>query len=64
MTFFGWGGRKEFGIHLCSWVHLAKPKHLGGWGLKNLFLFNRGISNKFTVESLDGGWDMASSDQR
>jgi hypothetical protein len=44
-------GRKELVIHLCSWVLIAKPKPcswvriaklkpLGGWGLRNLFIFN------------------------
>jgi hypothetical protein len=44
MTLFGLGGRKDHGIHLCSWVQIAKPKSLGGWGLKNPFLFNQGLA--------------------
>jgi hypothetical protein len=36
------GGRKEHGLHLCNWSHLAKLKRLGAWGLKNPFLFKLG----------------------
>jgi hypothetical protein len=38
------GGGKTQRIHLCSWETLAKPKHLGGWGLQNLFLFNHALA--------------------
>jgi hypothetical protein len=38
---FLWSGHKEkFHIHLCRWDILARPKSCGGWGLKNLPLFN------------------------
>ena len=34
-------GKKHF--HLCSWEVLAKPKLMGGWGIQNIFLFNRDL---------------------
>jgi hypothetical protein len=37
-------GRKHF--HLCSWDLLAKPKHLGGRGIQNIFIFNRALATK------------------
>jgi hypothetical protein len=37
------GGGKKQRIHLYSWENLAKPKHLGGWGFTNLFLFSRAL---------------------
>jgi hypothetical protein len=27
-------------FHLCSWQSLARPRKAGGWGLKNLSIFN------------------------
>jgi hypothetical protein len=57
------GGRKESGIHLCSWVRLAKPKSLGGWGLQEYFFLQPCVSSQLTVESIDGGWTLASSGQ-
>jgi hypothetical protein len=31
-------GKRRF--HLCSWQTLSRPKKAGGWGLKNLSIFN------------------------
>jgi hypothetical protein len=31
-------------IHLCSWSHLSRTKHLGGWGIQNIHLFNRALA--------------------
>jgi hypothetical protein len=31
-------------FHLCSWDLLAKPKQKGGWGIRNIFHFNRALA--------------------
>jgi hypothetical protein len=56
--FLWMGGRKEHGIHLCSWEKIAKPKLLGGWGLRNLFIFNRALATKSLWQVLmeEGIW--------
>jgi hypothetical protein len=41
---FLWNGqacRRRF--HLCGWETLSKPRRVGGWGLKNLFIFNTAL---------------------
>ena len=56
LTFkFLWSGKKE--SHVTPWVHWEKivvPKDLGGWGLKNIFLFS-----KYLVEKR--GWKLLKS---
>jgi len=38
---FLWGGQKvNHHYHLCRWDLFARPKHCGGWGLRNLSTFN------------------------
>jgi hypothetical protein len=38
---FLWNGSKDSQkIHLCRWELLSRPKKLGGWGIRNLVLFN------------------------
>jgi hypothetical protein len=47
---FLWSGKKE--AHVIPWVHWDKiviPKEMGGWGLKNIFLFSKALAAK-------GGW--------
>jgi hypothetical protein len=40
--YFLWSGCTEKNqFHLCRWDVVEKPKNFGGWGLRNLFLFNR-----------------------
>jgi hypothetical protein len=34
-------GNRHF--HLCKWQILSRPKREGGWGLKNLFTFNKAL---------------------
>jgi hypothetical protein len=42
---FLWSGSKQRrGFHLCKWQEISKPKSLGGWGLRNLYLFYRALS--------------------
>jgi hypothetical protein len=41
---FLWSGQNEkHHIHLCSWDILSRPLRAGGWGLKNLPLFNTAL---------------------
>jgi hypothetical protein len=45
------GGWNKKSIHLCNWQLIAKPKYLGGWGLRNLIGFSRAyVSNKYPLE--------------
>lgn len=42
---FLWSGKKE--AHVIPWVRWEKivvPKALGGWGLKNIFLFSKALA--------------------
>jgi hypothetical protein len=42
---FLWSGcRKKKSMHLCKWQQIARPKHLGGWGLRNLIGFSRALA--------------------
>jgi hypothetical protein len=42
---FLWSGIKnKHRYHLCSWHTIAKPKQLGGWGLRNIFVFYRALA--------------------
>jgi len=34
------------GFHLASWSQIAKPKHQGGWGIRDLDLFNKALAAK------------------
>jgi hypothetical protein len=34
-------GKRRF--HLCSWQSLSRPRKAGGWGLKNLSIFNTAL---------------------
>jgi hypothetical protein len=44
--------------HLCNWQTLAKPKHKGGWELRNLHHFNQAlaISTLLRVLTSSGIW--------
>jgi hypothetical protein len=47
MFSFLWTGKKtKEGIHLTSWNKIAKPKKLGGWGIKNIFTFGKALAAK------------------
>jgi hypothetical protein len=52
------GGGNKQRIHLCNWETLAKPKDLGGWGFRNLFLFSRALAANSLWHALfkDGIW--------
>jgi ribonuclease HI len=46
---FLWNGQKDtHRFHLCSWNNISKPIKAGGWGLKNLAIFNTALlANSF-----------------
>lgn len=46
------GGSQEKNIWV-KWEHLALPKALGGWGLKNIFFFSKAFATK-------AGWRLIS----
>jgi len=47
---FLWSGKKEEQVTpWVNWKRTATPKGLGGWGLKNIFLFSKALAAK-------GGW--------
>jgi hypothetical protein len=52
-------------IHLCSWDFIARPKILGGWGLRNIFLFNKVLVEKslWRVMMKDGIWHRVIKDK-
>jgi hypothetical protein len=52
---FLWSGKKE--SHVTPWVRwkrIVVPKALGGWGLKNIYLFSKALAAK-------GGWRLIST---
>jgi len=66
MFSFLWSG--DFGkkhLHLCSWEVIAKPKHLGGWGIRNIFHFNRALAanSLWRVLVKDGVWNKVIKDK-
>jgi hypothetical protein len=47
---FLWSGKKENQVTpWVNWKRIVVPKGLGGWGLKNIFLFSQALAAK-------GGW--------
>ena len=63
---FLWTGCSEKPhFHLCSWDMIAKPKLLGGWGLRNIFLFNRALAanSLWRVLMKDGIWHKVIKDK-
>jgi hypothetical protein len=38
------GGGSNQHYHLVSWEVIAKPKSVGGWGIRNIFHFNRALA--------------------
>jgi hypothetical protein len=58
------GGGIAHHFHLCNWEMLAKPKSLGGWGLRNIFHFNRALAANSLMACSDERRDLAPGDQR
>ena len=53
---FLWSGHKDASVSpWVRWENISKPKSLGGWGLKNIFLFARALVAK-------GGWHLIHSE--
>jgi len=52
------GGKENKYFHLCNFQSLAKPKNVGGWGIKNLDLFNKALAEKWLWRGLstEGIW--------
>jgi hypothetical protein len=38
------GNKSKKCYHLCNWQFIAKPKQLGGWGLRNICIFYRALA--------------------
>jgi len=38
------GNREKEGIPLVKWKKIAKPKEMGGWGLKNIGPFGKSLA--------------------
>jgi hypothetical protein len=57
-SFLWTSGSANKHLHLCHWESIAKPKSVGGWGLRNIFLFNQALASKslWRVLSQDGIW--------
>jgi len=49
---FGNVGKEKY--HLVRWEALSKPKHLGGWGLKNISIFGKALVSKSLWRGLFG----------
>lgn len=41
-------------FHLDNWESIARPKLLGGWGLKSIFLFGKALATKILWRGLFG----------
>jgi hypothetical protein len=56
-------GKKHF--HLCSWEVIAKPKLMGGWGIRNIFLFNNALAanSLWRVLMKEGVWNKVIKDK-
>ena len=67
MTFsFLWSWEKfSTFYHMCNWETLAKPKIFGGWGIRNIYLFNKSMveNNLWQVLMKDGIWHRVIKDK-
>jgi len=43
---FLWTNRKAREGILVKWDRIVRPKELGGWGLKNMYVFNQALETK------------------
>jgi hypothetical protein len=63
---FLWSGRnKKKKFHMCDWKLIARPKHHGGWGLRNLGSFGRAMTTNTLWRALmqDGLWHRVLKDK-
>jgi hypothetical protein len=51
-SFFWTGKNIKQGIHLIISNKIAKPKKLGGWGIKNIFTFGKDLAEKILWKCL------------
>jgi hypothetical protein len=51
--------------HLCNWESLAKPKNKGGWGIRNIFHFNKALATNslWRVLTKYGMWHFVIKDK-
>jgi hypothetical protein len=56
-------GNRRF--HLCNWQTLSRPKREGGWGLKNLSIFNKALlaCSFWRAISIDNIWHRVIKDK-
>jgi hypothetical protein len=52
--FISKGGKKGFGFHLTKWKNIARPKHFGGWGIKQISWFAQSLDAKSCWRRLFG----------
>ena len=53
---FMWSGKKEVVVTpWVRWERISRPKAMGGWGIKNIFLFSEALAAK-------GGWRLIHAD--
>jgi hypothetical protein len=61
MYHFLWNGHKDTNhVHLCRWDLLSRPNKNGGWGFRNLVLFNKAlnVNTLWRVLSQQGIWNL------
>jgi hypothetical protein len=54
-SFLWSGSNKKKKFHLCDWQLIARPKHHGGWGLRNLVSFRAMAMNTLWRELMQEG---------
>jgi hypothetical protein len=52
--FISKGGKKGSGFHLTKWKNIARPKHFGGWGIKQISWFAQSLDAKSCWRRLFG----------
>jgi hypothetical protein len=63
---FLWSGNTDhYRQHLCNWETLAKPKNKGGWGIINIFHFNKALAanSLWRVLTKEGIWSTVIKDK-
>jgi hypothetical protein len=63
---FLWSGDEgKTHFHLCSWEVIAKPKLMGGWGIRNIYLFNNALAENslWRVLVKEGVWNKVIKDK-
>ena len=66
MFSFLWSGDEgKNHFHLCSWEVIARPKLLGGWRIRNIYLFNYALATNslWRVLMKEGVWNKVIKDK-